>query len=170
MSAVNSSRLVALVLAGGLLSACAANGTEPHSPQRAVAVNTTPAATSGPLAATGTNAPADAGPQMANASVSVITRTKRRSVDVIDVTKCYTNAKTSSGGQMLIKASSSDRAARLFAYRPDGILIGQIQNGGGNRYGGTVISYQPYDPIKVTIKSSAGGKITVPTTPFKATN
>ncbi len=71
---------------------------------------------------------------------------------------------------MLIKAQSSDKTARLLAYRPDGTLIGEVQNGGGNRYGGTVAPYQPYDPVKVTIRSSAGGSITVPTTPFQAEN
>ena len=71
------------------------------------------------------------------------------------------------GGQMLIKAASSNPTARLFAYRPDGSLIGEVQNGGGSRYGGTVMPYQPYDPGTVTIKSSAGGSTTVPTTPFQ---
>ena len=84
-------------------------------------------------------------------------------VDSIKVSKCYYN----SGGEMLIKASSSDATARLFAYRPDGTLIGEVQNGGGSRYGGTVMPYQPYDPVYVTIKSSSGGSVTVPTTPFQ---
>lgn len=87
-------------------------------------------------------------------------------VDSIKVSKCYCNATPTSGGQMLIKASSSDATARLFAYRPDGSLIGEVQNGGGSRYGGTVMPYQPYDPIYVTIISTSGGSITVPTTPF----
>ncbi len=68
---------------------------------------------------------------------------------------------------MLIKASSSDPKARLFAYRPDGSLIGELQNGGGSRYGGTVMPYQPSDPGTVTIKSSSGGAITVATGPFQ---
>jgi hypothetical protein len=63
--------------------------------------------------------------------------------------------------------SSSDASARLFAYRPDGTLIGEVQNGGGSRYGGTVMPIQFYDPANVTIKSSSGGSITVPTTPFQ---
>ena len=88
-------------------------------------------------------------------------------VDQVKVTKCYTNATASGGGQMLIKGSSSDASARLFAYRPDGSLIGEIQNGGGSRYGGTVMAYQPYDPLTVTVRSSSGGSITVPTTPFQ---
>ncbi|MFN7978353.1 MAG: hypothetical protein U0P30_09465 [Vicinamibacterales bacterium] len=85
----------------------------------------------------------------------------------IKVSKCYTNATVTGGGQMLIKASSSNTSARLFAYRPDGSLIGEVQNGGGSRYGGTVMPYQPYDPVMVTVQSSAGGSVTVPTTPFQ---
>ena len=84
-------------------------------------------------------------------------------VDTIKVSKCYVNT----GGEMLIKASSSDPSAQLVAYRPDGTLIGQVQNGGGSRYGGTVMPYQAYDPVRVTIKSSKGGTVTVPTTPFQ---
>jgi hypothetical protein len=67
---------------------------------------------------------------------------------------------------MLLKVSSSDPKARLYAYRPDGSLIGEVQNGGGSRYGGTVMPYQPYDPGSVTIRSSSGGSITVRTGPF----
>ena len=92
---------------------------------------------------------------------------KAPSVDTIKVTTCYTNATAGTGGQMLIKASNSDTTARLFAYRPDGTLIGEVQNGGGSRYGGTVMPYIPYDPIYVTIRSSSGGSIDGPTTPFR---
>ena len=84
-------------------------------------------------------------------------------VDSIKVSKCYCN----DAGQMLIKASSSDATARLFAYRPDGSYIGEVQNGGGSRYGGTVMPWQPYDPIHVMIVSSSGGAVVVPTTPFQ---
>lgn len=84
-------------------------------------------------------------------------------VDTIKVSKCYIN----SGGEMLIKASSSDVTAHLYAYRPDGTYVGELQNGGGSRYGGTVMPYQSYDPVNVTIISSSGGSITVLTTPFQ---
>jgi hypothetical protein len=84
-------------------------------------------------------------------------------VDSIKVSKCFINA----GGEMLIKTASSDPTAHLFACRPDGSLIGEVQNGGGSRYGGTVMPYQPYDPVYVTIISTSGGIITVPTTPFQ---
>ena len=85
-------------------------------------------------------------------------------VDSIKVSKCYYQA---GSGQMLIKASSSNSTARLFAYRPDGSYIGEVQNGGGSRYGGTVMPWQPSDPVYVTITSTAGGSITAPTTPFQ---
>ena len=51
-------------------------------------------------------------------------------VDQIKVSKCYWIA----SGEMLIKAASSDPTARLFAYKPDGSLIGEVQNGGGVTY------------------------------------
>jgi hypothetical protein len=85
-------------------------------------------------------------------------------MDSIKVSKCYYDAPT---GQMLIKASSSDVTAHLHTYRPDGIYQGEVQNGGGSRYGGTVMGYIPYDPGSMTIKSSSGGSIIVPTTPFQ---
>ena len=89
-------------------------------------------------------------------------------VDSLKVSKCYCNATIAAGGgEMLIKASSSDVTAHLYAYRPDGSYIGEVQNGGGSRYGGTVMPWQPYDPGTVTIISSSGGSITVPTTPFQ---
>jgi hypothetical protein len=93
--------------------------------------------------------------------------TQAPKVDSIKVTKAYTNATPTSGGEMLIKAASSDTSARLFAYRPDGSLIGQVQNGGGSRYGGTVMPWQFTYSATITIRSSSGGSITVPTTPFQ---
>jgi hypothetical protein len=95
------------------------------------------------------------------------TTTQTPKVDSIKITKAYTNATPDSGGEMLIKASSSDTSARLFAYRPDGSYIGEVQNGGGSRYGGTVMPYQFTYSATITIQSSSGGSITVPTTPFQ---
>ena len=83
-------------------------------------------------------------------------------VDSIKVSKCYCGF-----GEMLIKASSSDPTARLFAFTPSGVNLGEVQNGGGSRYGGTVMGYVPVNPVLVTIISSSGGSITVPTTPFQ---
>jgi len=84
--------------------------------------------------------------------------------ETIRVSKCYYYAPS---GQMLIKASSSDATAQLSAYLPSGAYMGAVQNGGGSRYGGTVMGYQPTDPRFVTIRSSSGASITVPTTPFQ---
>ena len=121
------------------------------------------ACSTNPVSPTG----AVAGTSDLSAPAAVGTLSKGTSTDSIKVSKCYTNATATSGGEMLIKASSSDTTATLTAYRPDGSVIGVVQNGGGSRYGGTVMPYQPYDPVNVTIKSSTGGTITVPTTPFQ---
>ena len=77
-------------------------------------------------------------------------------VDSLKVDKAYTNATPTSGGEMLIKASSSDSSARLFAYRPDGVLIGEVQNGGGSQYGGTVRLWQSVYSASITVQSSEG--------------
>ena len=81
-------------------------------------------------------------------------------VDSIKISKCYY-----SDGRLLIKASSSDPAAHLYVYLPSGEYVGEVQNGGGSRYGGTVTRYIGADPVEVGIISSSGGIITVPTTP-----
>jgi hypothetical protein len=86
------------------------------------------------------------------------------SADTIKVSKCYYDAPT---GEGLIKASSSDTSAHLYAYRLDGTYLGEVQNGGGSRYGGTVMPYEATDPVYLVIISSSGGSITVPTTPFQ---
>lgn len=85
-------------------------------------------------------------------------------VDTIKVSKCFYDSPT---GEMLIKAASSDPTARLFAYLPSGVYIGEVQNGGGSRYGGTVMGFVGGDPGHVIILSSSGGSIIVPTTPFQ---
>ena len=167
MSAVYTFRSTAFVLAGALLSACGGNVTGPRSTQVTVAVNLNPPATgSGSLAITATTASSVPVALPPMSSVLVTSLVNGSSAEVIRVTKCYTNATATAGGELLIKAQSSDKSARLFAYRPDGTVIGELQNGGGNRYGGTVVPYQKTDPVEVTVRSSAGGSITVPTTPF----
>src|SRR5258708_5273861 len=57
------------------------------------------------------------------------------SVDTIKVSKCY-YFDTGSSIELLINASSSNSSALLNAYLPDGTYLGQVQNGGGGRYGG----------------------------------
>lgn len=86
--------------------------------------------------------------------------------EVITISKCFTNATAHGFGAMLIKAASSNPAAQLSAHRSDGSLIGEVQNGGGSRYGGTVMEIQPYDPGTVTITSSTGASATCQTGPF----
>ena len=68
--------------------------------------------------------------------------------------------------ELLLQAVSSDSNAHLYAYLPDGTYLGEVQNGGGGRYGGTVFgSY--YIPATITFISSSGGSITVPTSPMQ---
>jgi hypothetical protein len=67
--------------------------------------------------------------------------------------------------ELLVNASSSNTSARLSVYAQSGAYIGEIQNGGGGKYGGSVFVLL-HDPVELTIKSSAGGSITVPTIPF----
>jgi len=87
-------------------------------------------------------------------------------VDTIKVSKCF-YFDTGSYVELLINASSSNSSAHLYAFLPDGTYLGEVQNGGGSRYGGTVMPYYPTDPVLVTIISRAGGIIVVPTTPFQ---
>ena len=49
---------------------------------------------------------------------------------------------------------------------PDGTYLGEVQNGGGGRYGRTVF-LSMYVPASITIKSSAGGSVTAPCVPFQ---
>ena len=75
-------------------------------------------------------------------------------IDTIKVSKCYSTFGVPC--ELLVKASSSNTSAHLYVYLPDGTYLGEAQNGGGSRYGGTVMPYQPYDPVNVTIRSSSG--------------
>ena len=83
--------------------------------------------------------------------------------DTIKVSKCY-YFDTGSYIELLINASSSNSSAHLYAYLPDGTYLGEVQNGGGGRYGGTVF-VTPHIPATITIISSAGGSLTVPCVP-----
>lgn len=142
-------------------------GTIASGSQAAVVLNAYAPTTVGSYSLVASVASATADPNTGNNSVSITVQVKAPSLDTIKVTKAYTNATPDSGGEMLIKASSSDTTARLFAYRPDGVLIGEVQNGGGSRYGGTVMPWQSVYSPSVTIVSTSGGTITVPTTPFQ---
>jgi hypothetical protein len=147
-------RWIATIAAAVLLVGCGSSGHTSVAPST-TAPSTLAPTTVAARTATVPTVPATVGSTVAPASSPG---------DTIKVTKCYSN-----GPELLIKASSSDKSARLFAYRQDGTLIGEVQNGGGGRYGGTVMPHQSDDPGEVTIKSSSGGAITVKTTPFQST-
>lgn len=83
--------------------------------------------------------------------------------DTIKVSKAMYAA---SNHTLLVKASSSDANARLMLYLPSGQYVRDVQNGGGSRYGGTVI-FMMTDPGHIVIRSSSGGSITVATTPYQ---
>ena len=83
-------------------------------------------------------------------------------VDTIKVSKCY-YFDTGSYVELLINAGSSDPTAHLSAYLPSGAYLGEVQNGGGGRYGGTVFVTLGI-PASITIISSSGGHITAPAT------
>lgn len=91
-----------------------------------------------------------------------------RSTDTLTVSRCWTNATATHGGQLLIQVTSSDPAARILAYRPDGSLIGEVLNSiGVSRRDLPLMPYQQRDPAQVTLVSSSGARVTVPTTPFE---
>ncbi len=156
-----------IVLSAALMCACGGGTAGSAGPAVPVVESVNRAVPSVPSDTVGASEPASSGGHNGDNPPSATALITNETTDIVQVTKCYTNATPSGGGELLIKANSSDPGARLFAYRPDGALIGELQNGGGSRYGGTVMPYQPYDPINVTIKSSAGGSVTVPTTGFQ---
>ena len=80
--------------------------------------------------------------------------------DTIRVNKCQYFA-TGSYVELLVNASSSNTGAHLSVYLPSGAYMGEVQNGGGKQYGGTVF-LTPSVPATLTVVSSAGGQITVP--------
>ncbi len=85
--------------------------------------------------------------------------------DTVRVSKCE-YAVTSSYVELLVSASSSNTSARLFVYLPSGDYVGEIQNGGGKQYGGTVF-LRSFVPDTLTIVSSAGGQTTAPCVPLQ---
>lgn len=85
--------------------------------------------------------------------------------DTIKVNKCY-YAPVGGYVELLLQAVSSDSSAHIYAYLPDGSYLGEVQNGGGGRYGGTVFGCY-YIPASITFISSSGGSITVATAPMQ---
>jgi hypothetical protein len=84
-------------------------------------------------------------------------------VDTIKVSKCY-YFDTGSYVELLINAGSSNSSAHLYAFLPDGTYLGEVQNGGGGRYGGTVFVTLKI-PSDIIIISSAGGIVDAPCVP-----
>src|SRR5690242_19867966 len=87
------------------------------------------------------------------------------SVDSLKVNKCY-YFDTGSYVELLLQAVSSNSNAHIYAYLPDGTYLGEVQNGGGGRYGGTVFVTLSV-PSSITFVSSAGGVITAPCVPYQ---
>jgi hypothetical protein len=67
--------------------------------------------------------------------------------------------------ELLVSGSSSDANAHLLLYSQSGAYLGEVQNGGGGQYGGTVFVTLS-DPVTVTIRSSSGGTASIATVPF----
>jgi hypothetical protein len=84
------------------------------------------------------------------------------STETIKVNKCF-YFDTGPYVELLINASSSNSSAHLYAYLPSGAYLGEVQNGGGGRYGGTVFVTLTI-PATITIRSSTGASVTVPCT------
>jgi hypothetical protein len=84
-------------------------------------------------------------------------------VETIKVTKRFYVA---SNRTLLISGTSSNATARLFLYRSSGSPIGEIQNGAGGKYGGSVF-FAGSDPVSLTIVSSTGGKVSFTTAPYQ---
>ena len=87
-------------------------------------------------------------------------------VDTVRVSKCEYAVVGGAYVELLLNASSSNSSAHLYAYLPDGTYLGEVQNGGGGRYGGTVF-VTLHVPSSITFVSNAGGAITAPCVPFQ---
>lgn len=87
--------------------------------------------------------------------------------ETIKVSKCEYFVSTGLV-EWLVKAASSNTTAHLYVYSDTGAYMGEAQNGGGSKYGGTVmLTIGTYVPNTVTIISSSGGTTTVTPTVFQ---
>ncbi|MFL5340942.1 MAG: hypothetical protein ACJ8F7_12415 [Gemmataceae bacterium] len=84
-------------------------------------------------------------------------------VETIRVNHCEYAAVAPGYVELLISASDSNGAA-LYAYLPNGQLLGQVFAGG--QYGGSVF-LTGFVPNTITIVSSTGAHVTVPCDPFQ---
>lgn len=151
-------------LMAALLTGC--SGTATNS----TPVTTPPARATSAHPSTPAALPSNSAPPAPVPSLPALTPAPGSPADVVQIEKCWSNATSSRSGPMLIKARSSDARARLFAFLPDGTFLAELQNGGGNKYGGNVINNTPTDPGSCVVRSSAGGSATAPTAPFQAEN
>ena len=89
------------------------------------------------------------------------------STETIKIDKCFFQQMSAGSTycQMLIKAGSTNGNAHLYAYNQTGMYIGEVQNGSGGRYGGTVF-ITPVIPTLVTIVSSSGASASTVPGPF----
>jgi hypothetical protein len=87
--------------------------------------------------------------------------------ETVKIDKCFVSQMSpgSTYCVMLIKAGSTNGNAHLYAYTQTGSYIGEVQNGSGGRYGGTVF-VQPTVPTLVTIVSSTGASTSAVPGPF----
>lgn len=85
--------------------------------------------------------------------------------DTVRVNKCEYFV-TGSYVELLVNANSTDTSAHLSVYLPSGAYLGEVQNGGGGRYGGTVF-LTPFVPATLTVVSSSGGQNTAPCVPLQ---
>jgi hypothetical protein len=88
------------------------------------------------------------------------------SVPTVDVIKFGKHSYDAGSYELLVSASSSNTAAHLLLYAQSGAYLGEVQNGGGGKYGGSVFVVL-IDPVSITIKSSLGGSATIATVPFQ---
>lgn len=89
------------------------------------------------------------------------------STETIKIDKCYFSLMSpgSTYCTLLIKAGSTNNNAHLYAYNNLGGYIGEVQNGSGGRYGGTVF-VSSFVPSLITIVSSTGASASAVPTPF----
>lgn len=86
----------------------------------------------------------------------------RGGVDTIKVSK---NMWVPQNGSMIVDAVSSNSNARLALFLASGRYVGELKNGSGGKYGGTVFFAGP-NPGSITIKSTFGGIVTSQTQIF----
>ena len=164
--------LLAAGITAALLTGCsgAATSSTPVTSPPARATSPDPSTRAARPSNSAPPAPAPTAPAPGIPSLPALTAAPGSPADVVQIEKCWTNATSSRSGPMLIKARSSDARARLFAFLPDGTFLAELQNGGGNKYGGNVINNTPTNPGSCVVRSSAGGSATAPTAPFQQEN